>query len=1211
MGETLEYSAQLVDAITPVLEKIVAAVNGVTDQMVKLGETISASMQTGTDSTTKLATATDDLAGTVAQAAASVEQEATALGTDSAAAAELQTQIDALAASIAAQTSATDAAAAATDVDTASTDAATVSIDANTVSVAANTAANEANVPATKKAGNSTKSLGEQFKALQMPLLVAGGLLAAIGTTAVIVGAKYESAMSVVQALTGQTAQQMAIFNQQILAMAPALGASPTQMAQGLYYVLSAGVKASDAMGVLKVVTEASAAGMVNAATDADALTTALNSYAAGSDQAMHYQDMLLVAVRDGKTTMQELASAIGKAAVTGHAAGYSFDQVAAAMSTMTLSGDTARNASNQLAFLMRALGINVDATAKAARKMGLSFDESKFKTMDLYGQLQYLMQITGGNKAELLKLTGGAPGFQAAMMLMSGGGKQFAGILKDMGNSAGMTASAFATHEQTMAAVWDHLKATAEVVLIKISQALEPVVKGIMEHIMPALESFGNWVSQHGPLIAQIFMVVAAAIGGMLVAALGVATAAFISTYAAAIGIAAVVGALIAGVILLVQHWNDVIAAFNSSKGPLGFIHTLFVGIANVWNTYILPTLKNLWTALSSQFTPILNTLKDVLKNDLIPAWNSLKSAFEQMLPALKFIGMLIGGTLVVALVLLVSVIKGIFMALGPIIQGAAMVIGGAIKIIAGVIQVLSAIIGGVFTFLKDLFTGNFSKLGSDLKNIWNGIVSGLGQIIGGLWEMIKGLFVAGIGAVWNFLKGFVSGIGDFIGGFVNNILSAIGGFFSGIWNTIVGWGGDVINFFVGLWNAITSGVGDFFSAVGSLVSDGVNAVLGFFGKLFDTIKNLITSGWNAIKRIFQTAINFVVGLFKWLYDHNYYFKALVDFIRTIFSQIGAWLSNTWNTIVTTLVGIWNTISGAATTAWNAVTGAISTAVQAVWNWLVSAWNTITGALSTAWKAIETAAQAAWKLVQQYIIKPVQDAWNWVTSKVSSLIGFLAGVWRTIGNDARQLWTNFTNAISSTWNNVTGWIHDHIVKPITDTLSKLADLALQWGKNMVQGLINGITGWLGHLWDSIKGIASGIAKFLGFHSPPPEGPLADSDTYGPNFMKMYASTMLGAMPAIDQATRTVAARISTGLAPKITPLGVSASGTSGGVAPIGGSSGGVRELHIHVEPKGSFRDGMALMNGAAQSRLARQIADALAKEKSLQVKANYGYSGA
>ncbi len=1159
MGETLQYSAQLVDALTPVLDRIVEALNNLTAVMTKVGEQISAAFDAGSGSAEAYGNVLIETMGDVDVFNAAIQEN--------------------------------------TDLLIEQTNF----IQENTTVILENADAKTANADAQNASNASLKEGSGNLMQMGMVLGAATGAL-------IYMGAKAQDTFNLIQVFTGSSQQQMQSYESAIDQMALTFGKTTNDMAQGLYDIVSVGYQGADALNILNASAMAASAGEVDLHTVTNGLTAILQAYSLNAQQASDVTDLLMMGVRDGKSDFGDFANSFSLVATTAHGAGFGLNDAAAALSTLTLVFPDAQRAGEDLNFLMRAIGINVGQTADTARKLGLQFDETKFSSMSLYDRLQYLMQITSGNQDEMLKLTGGAAGYAAAQVLLTNNGQTFSHILDDMANKSGLTAQAFATHSDTMSMHAGRLMASLSVLADHFQELSAPFINAAMDTLGKVFAQMATFMEQHGQLMIPILAALAVVIGGVLVGALYGLASGFLAAIAAALPVVAPIAAVVGVIALLavglknaydhskpfrdaVQAMGDVLGAVKDNATTLWNVlsnhlapifrqlgETIQTNIMPIWHDFqkgletvagwlnqlaqhleatskntagfqdvlskIGGVFKDVWSllqpliqTLQAQLGPVLNTIKQVVAQDLLPAWNSLQSSFNAILPVLKFVGEIILGVLVVAFIEMYGVVKGVLSALGPIISGIAMVIGGLVDVIAGQIKMVVSIISGVFNILKDIFTGNFKQLGPDLKNMLSGVMDGLAEVFKGAWEVIKGIFVGAVGG----------------------ILAYLGGFFSGI-----------IHFFQDTWDKVTTGVKNFFVGIGHAISQGVQSVLRFFQQLGANILVTIHNAWNAITGAFQTAINFIVGLFQWLYNHNYYFKDLVDAIAAAFQ----WIQKTASDI----------------------------------------WNAITSALGDAWKAIQDAAKTAWDWVKQHIITPLQEAWNTVVGIGGQIISALESAWSTVVSDVQGAWNSFVGTITGLWNTITTAIHDNVVQPIEDAINGVVSWAYNAASNFINMLVQGIKDGVGKIWDAVKGVANTIWQALGFHSPPEAGPLADSDEYMPNMMSMYAKTMLATLPAIEQATNTVATRIRTGLTQKLSPeLGISGVGAGTPLTPVAGGSygtGDIRELHIHIDAHGQFRDGMALMNGAAQDRFARQIADALAKRKSIQVIGNYGYSG-
>ena len=93
------------------------------------------------------------------------------------------------------------------------------------------------------------------------------------------------------------------------------------------------------------------------------------------------------------------------------------------------------------------------------------------------------------------------------------------------------------------------------------------------------------------------------------------------------------------------------------------------------------------------------------------------------------------------------------------------------------------------------------------------------------------------------------------------------------------------------------------------------------------------------------------------------------------------------------------------------------------------------------------------------------------------------------------NIWTSITTTV--------GNIKNAIVNGLTAAFNFIKSIpgqALQWGKDMIQGIVNGIRSMIGAVKDAVSSVASAIKSFLHF-SVPDEGPLTDYESWMPDFM--------------------------------------------------------------------------------------------------------------
>jgi hypothetical protein len=159
--------------------------------------------------------------------------------------------------------------------------------------------------------------------------------------------------------------------------------------------------------------------------------------------------------------------------------------------------------------------------------------------------------------------------------------------------------------------------------------------------------------------------------------------------------------------------------------------------------------------------------------------------------------------------------------------------------------------------------------------------------------------------------------------------------------------------------------------------------------------------------------------------------------------------------------------------------------------------------------------------------------------------------------------WSAITAWFGKLWNRVKavfvdGW------KQISTFIISLHERFVAFGQNIVQGLIDGITGMLGKLWDKIKDIGKGIGKFftgiLGIHSPS-----AVFAKFGLNITQGLIVGLDRGGGAVERATGGLAMQAIAGTGQSIeTAAGRSAAGAAFNYAPV---------IHINGDVSESTKD--------------------------------------
>jgi len=260
----------------------------------------------------------------------------------------------------------------------------------------------------------------------------------------------------------------------------PVLGDS-TELAKGMYQVLSASVEPAKAIDVLTASAKAAKAGLTETNTAVDAITTVLNAYGMEAEEATNISDIMFMTVKRGKLTFGELAHSLGTVAPVAGTIGIKFDEVAAAIASLTRQGIPAATATMQLRQVMMAVLKPSEQAKKKAEELGIEWSAAALKAKGLGGFLAEVKEKTGGNSEALSKLV---PNVRALTGVMALAGRAADGFEKDLGlmsNAAGSTDEAFKKNIDT----FDTWLATAKVVSNKGKEAFyEGLINPIKEAV-------------------------------------------------------------------------------------------------------------------------------------------------------------------------------------------------------------------------------------------------------------------------------------------------------------------------------------------------------------------------------------------------------------------------------------------------------------------------------------------------------------------------------------------------------------------------------------------------------------------------------------------------------------------------------------------------------------------------------------------------------
>jgi len=366
------------------------------------------------------------------------------------------------------------------------------------------------------KAGGAMKGMGGQIKgavgklaafgdtwqkAMGHPAVqaaqAAGKAIVDFGVVAVQTAGKIDSGMNEVFSLLPEMSRGAKDeMTKEMLELSAEMGKMPDDMIGSLYNALSAGVPKDNVFDFLKVASKASIAGVSSTEEAVGALTTIMNGYRMPTEKAGEVSDTLFTIIKNGVTTMPELAANIGKVTPIAASLGVEIDTVGAAFAELTknLGPGKSAEAGTQLKAMLAELGKAGSVAAKNFERIaGKSFPAFIESGGTLKQALQLMSKDATETDGRISDLFGSLEAGGAALILSANNAEGFTEQLDAMAKKAGATDKAYATVDQGFGRMMEKLMSGLESFKYTVGKALGPVVDSLMPTLLRGLKMVGD----------------------------------------------------------------------------------------------------------------------------------------------------------------------------------------------------------------------------------------------------------------------------------------------------------------------------------------------------------------------------------------------------------------------------------------------------------------------------------------------------------------------------------------------------------------------------------------------------------------------------------------------------------------------------------------------------------------------------------------------
>lgn len=396
--------------------------------------------------------------------------------------------------------------------------------------------------------------------------------------------------------------------------------------------------------------------------------------------------------------------------------------------------------------------------------------------------------------------------------------------------------------------------------------------------------------------------------------------------------------------------------------------------------------------------------------------------------------------------------------------------VVNGAVSLVNAFVAAAPGVLSAIVGILPTLISG--------IETIFVGLIDAIPALIQAICDVLPTLIPVLVGAVTNMIMAIV----DNFSNIVNPILNAIPEILGAIAQALVANAPALLVGLFQLFSELMTVQGKLvFTIIGSIpqiiVGIGKGIVEGI-PKLLQAVGSLLSSTWDYCVYFFGFFWNIIKS---WI-------DLIVEIVMAVFPNIQSFISNAWEVI-----------KNIFSTAFEAIRTFFVNAFNAYLNIVKSVLNFIKNVFTTVFTAIKTAVTAYFNFYKTIITNALNFIKNIVTTVWNSVKNVFITVLNSIKTVVSNVWNNITTAVRNSMSRLLNTVRNGF-NNVKSHITGLAKQAVTWGKDMIQGIIDGIKSKISAVGDAAKGVANTIKSFLHF-SVPDEGPLTDYETWMPDFI--------------------------------------------------------------------------------------------------------------
>ena len=360
-----------------------------------------------------------------------------------------------------------------------------------------------------------------------------------------------------------------------------------------------------------------------------------------------------------------------------------------------------------------------------------------------------------------------------------------------------------------------------------------------------------------------------------------------------------------------------------------------------------------------------------------------------------------------------------------------------------------------------------------------------------------------------------------------------------------------------VSIWNTVTTAIKVATLAVVAWVVNAWNVSAKAVSDAWTWVANGAVWLWNlvttAIHNAVMVAVNFLIGIWN----------TVTTFLVGVWTTVTTWLAARWAWVSAQAQAIWNAIvfviEAALYLAWKFIVSVWTTAST----WLQARWTWISTVATALWAGIYATISVQITKVTTWLSTQWTIAVTWLQAQWALIAGFAGVAWAAVSAVFGGIWTKYISGpLASLWTSITGWwanltksasnLGGNFMKQLAAGIAAGTGIIGQALHDAIAGAmwnlgLRNIPGWVGGTVPTTPGHASGIIDN-------PFGHVGWVGERGPELM--YIPKAASIFPTGSSASYPI----------KPSPIAVQSASANGGSSPGNSTSGQTLVFQIDTQ---------------------------------------------